>query len=276
MIDNFFETASFHIVKPCNMKCKFCYATFDDMNISKQLSITDVIVILDKLKSAGLQKVTFAGGEPLLYKSLKAAIVHSSEIGLTTSIITNGSMLNDNWLSEMRPFLDWVGLSVDSLDVLTQRKIGRIGNKPVDYYSLIESIKLFNYKLKINTVVNAYNYTEDMSRFIEWANPDRWKVFQALRVEGQNDSQFEEIKVTSQQYKEFIDRHSRHLSLVSEDNEAMTGSYLLIDPQGRLFENSAGKHTYSAPLQSNNIETCLSQIELNREMFEKRGGIYDW
>lgn len=272
----FFETASFHIVKPCNMKCKFCYATFDDMKLSKQLSITDVILILDKLKSAGLQKITFAGGEPLLYKSLKSAIVHSSEIGLTTSIITNGSMLNDSWLSEMRPFLDWVGLSVDSLDHLTQRKIGRISHKPVDYYSLIESIKIFNYKLKINTVVNAYNYTENMNRFIEWSNPDRWKVFQALRVRGQNDSQFDEIKVSKSQYIEFVNRHKHQLSLVPEDNEAMTGSYLLIDPQGRLFENSAGRHTYSSPLQSNNIETCLSQIELNREMFEKRGGIYNW
>jgi radical S-adenosyl methionine domain-containing protein 2 len=115
-----------------------------------------------------------------------------------------------------------------------------------------------------------------MNDFISWANPDRWKVFQALRVEGQNDKQFDEIKVLAGSYWSYIERHRNQMSLVPEDNEAMTGSYLLIDPQGRLFENSAGKHTYSSPLQNNDIEKCLSEINLNREMFVKRGGIYDW
>lgn len=271
-----FETASFHIVKPCNMKCKFCYATFEDMHIGEQISKHDVFIILDKLKEAGLQKITFAGGEPLLYRHLKESIQYSKKIGLTTSIITNGYLLTEEWLSEMMPYLDWIGVSVDSLIPETQRKIGRISKKQMDYYGLIDSIKLFGYRLKINTVVNAYNKGEDLNAFISWASPERWKVFQALRVEGQNDKQFEEIKVTSGEYLCFLEAHKNQYSLVAEDNEAMTGSYLLIDPQGRLFENSAGKHTYSSPLQSNDIDVCLSDINLNREMFIKRGGLYNW
>jgi radical S-adenosyl methionine domain-containing protein 2 len=87
-VQPFFETASFHIVKPCNMKCKFCYATFEDMHIVNQLSKYDAFKILDKLKEAGLQKITFAGGEPLLYKWIYEVIVYSKGIGLTTSIQT--------------------------------------------------------------------------------------------------------------------------------------------------------------------------------------------
>ena len=64
--------------------------------------------------------------------------------------------------------------------------------------------------------------------------------------------------------------------LVPENNEAMTGSYLLIDPRGKLFENSKGKHTYSRSLVDNSVEDCLKDIELDREMFIKRGGIYKW
>ena len=89
------------------------------------------------------------------------------------------------------------------------------------------------------------------------------------------DNQFEEIKTSDGGFERFVSNHN-HSSMVIEDNEAMTGSYLLIDPQGRLFENSEGKHTYSSPLQSNNIEKCLSEINLNEEMFIKRGGIYEW
>lgn len=273
MQNKIFETASFHIVKPCNMKCKFCYATFDDMHV-KMLSLDDAKIIMKKLADAGLEKITFAGGEPLLYPYIKEIIKYSKGIGLTTSIITNGAMLTDEWLKDMRTFIDWIGLSIDSINMLTLHRIGR--KNPPDYPILITLIKKYGYKLKINTVVNAYNWQEDMNDFINWAEPARWKVFQALRVEGQNDKQFDEIKVSEKKYRNFIFRHISNTCMVAEDNEAMTGSYLLIDPQGRLFENSTGKHTYSSQLQHNEIDTCLSEINLNRDMFVKRGGIYEW
>lgn len=257
------------------MKCKFCYATFEDMHV-KQMDKLDAFSVIEKLYDAGLKKITFAGGEPLLYKHLDACIEYSRAMGLTTSIITNGSLLTDEWLKKMKPFLDWIGVSVDSIYNVTNDLIGRQARHRIHYYSLVEKIKSYGYKLKINTVVNSYNHDEDLNEFITWANPDRWKVFQALRVEGQNGTQFNEIKVTAGQYAAFIKRHKNQTSLVPEDNEAMTGSYLLIDPQGRLFENSKGKHTYSSPLQDNDIEKCLSEINLNREMFIKRGGLYEW
>lgn len=272
MSNKLFETASFHIVKPCNMKCKFCYATFDDMHVT-QLPLEEAKEIILKLKQAGLQKITFAGGEPLLYRYIKEIIEFSSNEGLVTSIITNGSFLTESWLEDMFIDLDWIGISVDSTDSKTLNKIGR---KPVDYAVLIKQIKHYGYNLKINTVVNKYNWQQDMNSFITEAKPDRWKVFQALRVEGQNDSQFNEVKVNDNQFNYFLETHKHQPSLVPENNEAMTGSYLLIDPQGRLFENSAGRHTYSSQLQFNDIDKCLSEINLNQEMFIKRGGIYEW
>lgn len=270
------ETASFHIVKPCNMKCKFCYATFEDIHVISQLSKEDACTILLKLKNAGLQKITFAGGEPLLYRYIKDIITYSHSIGLTTSIITNGSLLDEKWLKEMKPYLNWIGISIDSLSKVTNEMIGRKAKRDVDYYPLIKQVKSFGYRLKINTVVNVYNHAEDLNQFIKYAKPDRWKVFQTLKVEGQNDKQFDKIKCSDEQFKEFIERHNSNTCIVPEDNETMTGSYLLIDPQGRLFENSKGKHTYSAPLQTTDLNTCLSEILLDREMFIKRGGIYEW
>lgn len=272
-----FETVSFHIVKPCNMSCKFCYATFDDMHVGAQMPLKDAITIIEKLAKAGVQKITFAGGEPLLYKHIKRVIIEAECAGLTTSIITNGSLFTDEWLSDMASFLDWVGLSIDSTRVQTMAAIGRRSyTGTVDYKKLIQNIKNHGYKLKINTVVNAYNWRENLNEFIQWAQPDRWKVFQALRVEGQNDEQWDEIKVSGSQYNEFLNRHIHQPAIVPENNATMTGSYLLIDPLGRLFENSAGHHTYSDSLITNNIDHCLSQINLNRKMFLKRGGVYAW
>lgn len=276
-IHNMFETVSFHVVKPCNMGCKFCYATFEDFNVSSQLTIEEVRIILRKLYNAGVQKVTFAGGEPMLWKPLDYALMYAKDLGMTTSIITNGAMIKHGWLEKMEESLDWIGISVDSTNDKTNKLIGRTNKgMSLDYYMLVSMIHQYDYKLKINTVVNAYNWNEDLNDFINYANPARWKVFQALRIEGQNDKQWMEIRVDIEQYESFLYTHENQKNLIPEDNEAMTGSYLLVDPLGRFFENSKGTHTYSDPLQNSTVQECLKQVNLDRAMFIKRGGIYKW
>lgn len=270
-----FETVSFHIVKPCNMKCKFCYATFDDMHI-QQMKKEDAFIAIEKLISAGVQKITFAGGEPMLYRHIDDCILFAKSLGATTSIVTNGSLLTSSWLLKMKSHLDWIGISIDSLKPETNALIGRTTKSSPLYYRLCSSINNIGYKLKINTVVNKYNHLEDLNYFLNEVQPSRWKVFQTLKVDGQNDKQFADIKCTQKQFNSFIERHSEQTSMVAENNDAMTGSYLLIDPQGRLFENSKGKHTYSDSIINNDFDKCLSQISLDRKMFEKRGGIYQW
>ena len=258
------------------MKCKFCYATFNAFKVERQLSRDEAFTILQKLKDAGLQKITFAGGEPMLYKHLDDCIYYAKKIGLTTSIITNGSLITTAWLIKMKGLLDWVGISIDSLNHQTNEKIGRISKQTPDYAELISSIKIMGYKLKINTVVNSYNHFEDMNEFLNWAQPNRWKVFQALRVENQNNDSFDEMKITNEQFESFITRHKLQPNIVPENNEHMTASYLLIDPLGRLYENNTSNNTYSRSLLNHSIEKCLSDIDLNRKMFIKRGGIYQW
>jgi radical S-adenosyl methionine domain-containing protein 2 len=255
------------------MRCKFCYATFEDFHVGHQMKIHEALTVVHKLAKAGVEKITFAGGEPLLYKGLPDVIQYSKSLGMTTSIITNGSLLSDNFIFAMRNCLDWVGISVDSTDMSTLQKIGR--SSAVNYYELVDKVKRY-YKLKINTVVNAFNKNENLNDFINYAQPQRWKVFQALRVEGQNDAQFDDVKVNDKEFLNFIIRHLDQPAMVYENNELMTGSYLLIDPLGRMFENSAGKHTYSDSLITHTVDHCLSQINVDENMFMQRGGVYEW
>lgn len=278
MINKIFETVSFHLVKPCDYSCKFCYTTFNDFKVNKQLTIMECRLILERLWCAGVRKVTFAGSEPMLYPHIKNVIWIAKELGFTTSIISNGSMLTKGWLNDMRNDLDWVGISIDSINPTTNKKIGRErdNGKQTDYEWLINEINHLGYKLKINTVVNTFNKGEDIHDFIKKANPSRWKVFQALKVIGQNDAQFDKVKVSQEEFDKYC-MQNFHPSMVIENNELLgNGSYLLIDPLGRMFEDSKGVHTYSDSLAYNTVDHCLSQINLNREMFIKRGGIYKW
>lgn len=274
-----FETVSFHIVKPCNAKCKFCYATFDDMHV-KMMSLDDAKTIIKKLADAGVQKITFAGGEPMLFPWIGEVIKYTKTLGVTTSLITNGFLLSVDFLDDMKGWLDWIGISIDSVILTTNQKIGRTHRGHAMHRSwyewICQEISDRGYHLKVNTVVCSLNKNDDLNSFLNLVKPERWKVFQALRVEGQNDAQFDSVKVSDEEFNIFLTRHREQESMVDESNVLMRGSYLLVDPQGRLFENSAGCHTYSNSLIHNDINYCLSQISVDREMFLARGGVYNW
>ncbi len=101
----------------------------------------------------------------------------AKELGMTTMIVTNGTRLTNKFLSENADFLDWIALSVDSLNVNNNLKAGRAINskKAVTaekYLQIIERIKQYGYRFKVNTVVSSANFEEDMSEFILKTKPE--------------------------------------------------------------------------------------------------------
>lgn len=267
------------------MKCKFCFATFQDVKNSilpkGHLSKHSAIEIIKLLANAGFKKITFAGGEPTLCPWLPELISEAKSFNMTTMIVTNGSKLNHKFLDSQKETLDWIAISIDSLNEKTNLISGRATkNAKVlscnDYDTITDQINKNGYGLKINTVVNRYNYQENMSNFINHANPKRWKVLQVLPVEGQNDKMIDEMQITQNEFQYFIKTHNQINSMVSEDNNEMRSSYVMIDPAGRFFNNSQGHHNYSHPILNIGIEKALSEMNYNFDKFIKRGGLYKW
>ena len=183
-------SVNFHLTKACNMRCKFCFATFKDVKHSilpkGHLSKEEALEVVLQLADIGFEKITFAGGEPTLCPWLPDLIATAKDAGLTTMIVTNGSKLSDKFLTVNKSKLDWIALSIDSLNTDTNLATGRAisGKIPLqlDYYkSLVDRIKQHGYGLKINSVVSSKNYNENLSEFIRHAKPKRWKLLQVLR-----------------------------------------------------------------------------------------------
>jgi radical S-adenosyl methionine domain-containing protein 2 len=269
---------NFHIWKPCNDACRFCFATFQD--IRGHLSADDAIHVLRLLRRAGCEKINFAGGEPTLYPHLARVLHESRQLGYVTSIITNGARL-PQLLDAQASDLDWVGLSVDSAREDVQVALGRGRGdhvrRSVDLFDLVRGHGL---RAKLNTVVTALNWEEDMSALVRRVHPERWKVFQVLPIEGQNSGRVEALLVTADQFRAFVARHeplaADGLAPVSEDNDAMTSSYVMVDPLGRFYGNATGRHLYSDPILSVGVDAALAQIGWSPEKFGQRGGLYDW
>ena len=104
-------------------------------------------------------------------------------------------------------------------------------------------------RLKINTVVTRENCGEDLGGFISRARPERWKLFQVLPVAGQNDGPVDNLLVSLEEFDQYVARNryveSLGITVVPESNNLMTGSYVMVDPAGRFFDNVSGTHRYS-------------------------------
>jgi len=270
------------------MRCKFCFATFQDVkhsilpkgHLPKEQSVEVVL----QLAEIGFEKITFAGGEPTLCSWLPELITTAKDAGLTTMIVSNGSKLTDSFLQANKNHLDWIAVSIDSLNATTNIETGRAvsGKTPLQsdyYFSLVDRIKQHGYGLKINTVVSSKNCNENMNEFIRYSKPKRWKLLQVLPMKGQNDLNIDNFKISDEQFQNFIFNHSDQqdiTNIVTESNNQMKGSYAMVDPAGRFYDNAEGTHNYSRPILEIGSRLAIQQVNYDFSKFVERGGIYNW
>jgi radical S-adenosyl methionine domain-containing protein 2 len=276
-------TVNYHCWKPCNMKCRHCFARFTDAG-HDNLPRAEMLDVVRQL-ALGFERINFVGGEPTLCPWLVEAIELARELGLKTSLVTNGTKLISapNLRDKILSRVEWIGLSIDSANADTNRSIGRAYGKsvitPDELISLADHIHRAGVQLKINTVVQRPNVDEDLGPLLHRLRPDRWKVLQVLPVDGQNDVDYQQVAITLCEFQRFLERHrwigSTGITIVPEDHEAMTGSYAMVDPGGYAYDNVGGWYHYSAaPIHQLGWRDAFAQVQLMPERFVARGGNY--
>lgn len=280
-------SVNFHLWEPCNMRCRFCFATFADVRaqvLPRGHLPREAALKLVELLSSHFRKVTFAGGEPLLCPWLPELVRTAKQHGATTMLVTNGSQLTPERLSLLQGALDWVTLSIDSPFPETHAALGRAVNGKAlnaeDYLVAADRIRQAGMRFKVNTVITSLNAREDHSSFLRALRPERWKLLRVLPVEGQNSGKVEPLLCSDEDFHGFVERHrnlgAHDITLVPEDNDDMRGSYAMVDPAGRFFDNAGGGHRYSAPILQVGIRPAWSQVHFVMSRFEQRGGRYDF
>lgn len=284
------STVNYHLWEPCNMRCRFCFAKFQDVKQEMMLpegylSEQEATEIVNQLAEAEFfRKINFAGGEPTLCSWLPDLIKRAKELGMRTSIVTNGSRITDEWLSNLNGSLDMIALSIDSVNPTTLVQSGRAvgGIRPItqdQYLRIIRTIRRHGIRLKINTVVSLENWQEDFTGFIRSASPERWKILQVLSIKGQNDGDIDKLQITNGQFDAYVQRNRAvegdGITVVPESNELMTESYAMVDPAGHFYDNAKGAYSYSKPILKVGVEEALRQVSTNFQRFKERGGQYE-
>ncbi|CCH49486.1 viperin family antiviral radical SAM protein [Pseudodesulfovibrio piezophilus] len=280
--DRFIPAINLFVTKHCNMRCRFC---FGSCKMRSPLSSQDqdgvFVDVIRQCHQQGISKITFVGGEPLLYPKLKLLIRLAHDLGITTCVVSNGALLTKEWLREVSGMLDWIGISIDSLSVDTNWSIGRISNgvpmSKLVYEQLVDWVHDYGMRLKINTTVCRWNHHEDMSSFYRDTNPHRIKMFQALTIDGVNDEESTKFSVSDEQFTHYVERHLRQgIKAVAEASNDMVGSYLMVSPDGCFFDNTHGSYRLSRPISRVGFSSAIKDISVNHTKFMDRGGMYRW
>lgn len=103
--------------KRCNWRCKTCFYRWKpDFNIPFDKSVRDVMNEATEAKTRGCDHVVFVGwGEPGLWPNLLESIRQIGSIGMTTSIITNGSLAISHYGAMRETGINHLHISVHGL-----------------------------------------------------------------------------------------------------------------------------------------------------------------
>lgn len=273
-------SVSFHFTRQCNKSCGFCFHT---ATTSYKVPIEDAKRGLALLKAAGMRKINFAGGEPFFYKSFLGAMIAfcKEELYLeSVSILTNGTLVDEAFLTKYGPYIDIIAVSCDSFNEQTNIAIGRGTRDNVRrLFQIRDRCEHFGIKFKFNTVVCRLNYKENMNAVVHKLQPFRWKCFQVLLVRGENDSDktmrdVRKFQISDEEYLEFRLRHQQQPSFVPEPNNLMAKSYLILDEYMRFLDRD-GREPSKSILEIG-VKEALQQVTWDNQSFMERGGVYDW
>ena len=280
---------NWHFWPWCNYGCKFCFARFEDIPRVDRLPKEIAITVPEMLAAAGADKITFVGGEPTLCPYLGDLLAASKDVGLTTCIVSNATGLTEEFLDEWGHLIDWVGLSIDASNDELHAEIGRgmrgdLARQRSHHLELAKQVWASctqrGIRMKLNTVVCKANLEDDMSALVMELKPERWKIFEVLPVEGQNDGDVDDMLLEEGEFNSWVERHKwvadEGIQFVSESNELMRGSYAMLDALGRFYSNTEGGHTYGPSILDVGVMRAWEENCFLEDRFHDRGGIYEW
>lgn len=248
-----------NITSNCNEHCNFCYR-----KKCKAISLEENKKIFDNLSQIKIGKITFSGGEPLLYNDLFKLVdyIRQQNSTIKLSLTTNGQLITNVILEEIIKKFDWVTFSVDSSSNEINDKIGR-GEKHLS--KIIELLEKSNgrIKIKINTVVGNHNINDlnNIYKIISNYKISRWKIFRfyPIRSAKKNKDYFFIDEVDSKKIEDIVNNFKTNKIKIHYNNfEEFTTSYFNIYPDGSI-EDANGNVVGN--LLNNSIFHILSLLQ---------------
>ena len=103
------------VTAACNLACVGCRYGRDFM-LGSRLELNVVRRLLDDAAAAGVNRVRFYGGEPLLHPDLSAMIAHAAELEIEPYVTSNGVLLEKRFDELVEAGLQWMSIGFYGVD----------------------------------------------------------------------------------------------------------------------------------------------------------------
>lgn len=236
-----------NITNLCNENCFYCFRELQE----KARPFEDNITILNKLKNIGVERITYAGGEPLLYNGIEELFKYGKELGIENALITNGKCLTSSNLDKYLPYLYKITFSIDSPSEYINSTSGRGRGHYEHIKSLLPYIKekYPNIILEVNTVATKENLNELDFMFealgseISFYGLKKWKISRFCPLRGYAKQREELLSVSDEV---FLDIEKKYAGIIapfeiSVRNQDAIDENLIISPAGSLKKSNYSK-----------------------------------
>lgn len=216
---SFADIAYVELTRRCNLRCKHCLNSSGDA-LDNQLNFEEFKDMIIKFSNAGIQEIRFTGGEPLVFSKVFELIKLSTDIGIYTSIGTNGTLITKNVAQKLKSAgLKKAIVSIDG----TEKKHDYIRGKG-NYKKAMDGINNL-IELGIDVRINSVIMKENMNDVVEFAkqiNDKKQSLFIRRFIESGRGTNLKDNMLTKEDY-EYV---RKSLKKELETGKYVNGHYL--------------------------------------------------
>ncbi|MFH1485929.1 MAG: radical SAM protein [Chloroflexota bacterium] len=169
----------------CNSRCISCHRWREKHTPEEELSTEEAKSLLRQFADCDVLNVSFAGNEPLLRRDIFELTSYAKEVGLTTSMNTNGLLVDEKVARLIcQSGLDMIYFSLDGPNPETNDAIRGIKGafqRTLEAAQLVKKARLKDSgpKVMVNTVANHLN----VARLVETADMCRSLQFDGMLIQ---------------------------------------------------------------------------------------------
>lgn len=181
------EVLHININFKCNLRCTICTISRKEMELP-ELSFEEVARMIDEAASMGIKQLLLLGGEPLLRKDIIEIANYAEDRGLSSSIITNGTLIDKNMAEKLAlSKVSHIEFSIDGLEKGNDAIRGRgVFKKVINAMDLLQEsiVRHNNKRLSIGctfTITNSnvnqmYDFVQFFDKKYGRNNPVRFEL----------------------------------------------------------------------------------------------------
>ena len=166
------HVVAWNLTKRCNLECAHCYISAGpDESATGELTTEECLRIAQEILSLNSSPMfILSGGEPLLRSDLTTIASFASERGATVVVGTNGTLLTDRKIEELRDAgVSGFAVSVESLNADYHDRFRRVHGSLAATLQAVDRLAAHQMDFVIQTTLTRGNRAE-LEELVKWAD----------------------------------------------------------------------------------------------------------